>query len=188
MPQARKTTGRRTARRTSPARTARAAPHGTDAVSVLRRQHDEARKLFQELAVAEHEGRRQLFERLADALSAHAKVEEELLYPEVARLGMAEMARDAEEEHLIAKRLLADMLEKDLDEAVFDAKRRVLEVEVSRHLEEEEAALLPKLKRQLDRERLDEMGREIEQRFQDLLQREPRRELPRETDAAPTLH
>jgi hemerythrin-like domain-containing protein len=187
-PAARKSSG--TSRTTRARRTDGASrrAHGTDAISVLRHQHDETRKLFQELAEAEGDERRQLFARLADALEAHARVEERFLYPELARAdGMADMARDAEEEHLIVKRLLADLLEKRLDPAVFDAKCRVLEVETTRHLEEEESVLLPKARRLIARDRLEEMGSEIQRMFEELMQHEPRREVAREIDAAPPL-
>ena len=214
MARARKT-GRRTAgRRTTSGRTAakrrranarpragsRAAPrrssgrgaaargdHG--AARVLRQQHDQARKLFQELAEAQGDARRATFQKLADALAAHATVEERLVYPELARSEeTADLARDALEEHLVQKRVLADMLESNLRDEVFDAKCRILEDEVTRHVEEEEAILLPRAQKQLGRERMAELGAEIERTFAELLQHEPRRNLPREAEGTPVLH
>ena len=170
MPRARKATR---ASRRSPARRssatghahARENGHGTNALSLLVEQHDETRRLFQELAEAEGEERRELFLRLADELAAHTTLEE----------------------HLIVKRLLADMLEKDLEDEVFDAKCRVLEVEVTRHFEEEESGLLPRLAHALGRERLRELGGEMEQEFEELMRHEPRSRVPRETDSAPLI-
>jgi hemerythrin superfamily protein len=184
----RRGSGRRTAGRGNESpRTARAG-QGTDALSVLRRQHDEARKLFQALAEAQGPERRNLFQRLADALAAHSKVEEQLVYPQAFHAeGLAELALDSGEEHLIVKRLLADLLEKDLDEEVFASKCRVLELEVTRHLEEEEAALFPRLRRALGREKLGELGAEIERSFGELMSHEPRMQVPRELEAAPRL-
>lgn len=160
-----------------------------DAIQVLRRQHDENRKLFQDLAVAQGDARRTTFLRLADALAAHATVEERLLYPELSRLGeTGDLTRDAVEEHLVMKRLLADMLETRLSDEVFDAKCRVLEDEVTRHVAEEEAILLPRAQRLVGRERMTELGAEIERTFGELMQHEPRRNLPREAEGAPFLH
>jgi hypothetical protein len=157
-------------------------------VAVLKQQHEAARKLFRELADGGAEGRRERFQRLADVLAAHAAVEERLLYPEVALVEeLEDGARDALEEHLVQKRLLADLLERDLDEAVFEAKRRVLEAEVIRHAEWEEEVLLAIAKKQLGRERLVELGEEIARTFEELMQDEPRRSVPRETDEAPAL-
>jgi hemerythrin superfamily protein len=162
---------------------------GADAIQALRRQHDETRKLFQDLAVAQGDARRTTFLRLADALAAHATVEERLLYPELSRLGeTGDLARDAVEEHLVMKRLLADMLEARLSDEVFDAKCRVLEDEVTRHVEEEEAILLPRARRLVGRRRMAELGAEIERTFGELMKHEPRRTLHREAEGAPVLH
>ena len=162
---------------------------GADAIQALRRQHDETRKLFQDLAVAQGDARRTTFLRLADALAAHATVEERLLYPELSRLGeTGDLARDAVEEHLVMKRLLADMLETRLSDEVFDAKCRVLEDEVTRHVEDEEAILLPLAQRLVGRRRMAELGAEIERTFGELMQHEPRRTLHREAEGASVLH
>ncbi len=188
MARTRKSARRAAGGKEQAARTTRAS-RGPDALAILKQEHDQTRKLFQDLAEAEGPDRRELFQRLADALAAHAEVEEMFLYPEIVKLEeLADATRDAVEEHLIVKRLLADMLERDLEEEVFDAKCRVLEAEMLRHIEEEEAALLPRAKRVLERDRFEEMGREIERNFQELMQHEPRKRIPQETEAAPTLH
>lgn len=86
------------------------------------------------------------------------------------------------------KRLLADMLETRLSDEVFDAKCRVLEDEVTRHVEEEEAILLPRAQRLVGRERMAELGAEIERTFGELMLHEPRRTLHREAEGASVLH
>lgn len=159
-----------------------------NAVALLKKQHEETRKLFQRVGETEGAERRVAFQKLADALAAHATIEEQFLYPEIARMkGMRDLAHDAVEEHLAVKRLLADLLERDLDEPVFAAKCRLLEAEVDRHVEEEEAAMLPMAKRKLGQERLEQLGQEMKRAFDDLMQHEPRRMVPRETEQAPTL-
>jgi len=181
-----RTAGRRARREEAGASTARG---GADAAHVLKRQHDETRVLFRKLASAQGDARRSTFLELADALAAHATVEERLLYPEMARHDeTADLARDAVEEHLVMKRLLADMLESNLPAEVFDAKCRVVEDEVSRHVEEEEAILLPLARKLLGRERMSELGREIERTFTELMRHEPRSSLPREAEGAPVFH
>ncbi len=192
MPRARKSAGRTAGRKNVSnvsARTARAGKRGTDAVSILKHQHGETRKLFQDVAEVKGEERRRLFLRLADVLAAHVEVEERFLYPETVRVEeLANAAREAVEEHLVVKRLLADLLERDLEDAVFDAKLRVLESAVIRHEKEEEASFLPRARRRLGPARLEEMGREIERSFQELMKHEPRRRVPGETEAATVLH
>ncbi len=192
-----RTAGRRTrggARARPSARGGRSASRsgsrtGTDAAQVLKRQHDEVRRLFQELAEATGDARRGTFLKLADALAAHGTVEERLLYPELARHEeTGDLARDAVEEHLVVKRLLADMLEEQLSDEVFDAKCRVLEDENTRHVEEEEAILLPRATKLVGRDRMVELGAEIQRTFGELMQHEPRRNLPREAEGSPVLH
>jgi hemerythrin-like domain-containing protein len=185
--QRRQAEGRRTRRGAEAARSAGGG--ATDALSVLKRQHDETRKLFQDLAEAAGAERRELFQRLADAIEAHSSVEERLVYPEIARSleELRPVALDSAEEHLIVKRLLADMLEKGLGEEVFDAKARVLELEVLRHLEEEEAVMFPRVRKQLGRDRLAALGPEIERAFEETMRSEPRRLVARETDSAAPL-
>jgi hemerythrin superfamily protein len=187
--------GRNEASRTAGRKRTGGAPRGgtarasTDAAHVLKQQHDDTRKLFQELAEAQGEARRSTFLKLADALAAHATVEERLVYPEMARHDeTGDLARDAVEEHLVVKRLLADMLESNLSDEVFDAKCRVLEDEVTRHVEEEEAILLPRAQRMLGRPRMAELGEELRRTFAELMQHEPRRNLPREAEGGPILH
>lgn len=161
----------------------------SDAAQVLRQQHDQTRKLFQELAGAQRDARRGTFLMLADALAAHATVEERLLYPEMTRHEeTGDLTRDAIEEHLVVKRILVDMLEEQLSDDVFEAKCRVLEDEVIRHVEEEEAILLPRAQKLVGKERMQELGGEIERTFSELMLHEPRRNLPREAEGVPVLH
>jgi hypothetical protein len=169
-------------------RQARSSGADGDAISFLKRQHDATRKLFQELAEAEPEGRNAIFQKLADMLAVHARLEEKHFYAPVARIDkMEEVVRDSLEEHLIVKRFLTDMLEKDLEEEVFEAKCRVLEVEVLHHLGEEETILFPKAKARLPREQLEEMGAQMERETAQLMQGEPRKHISQEIDGAPAL-
>ncbi len=157
------------------------------AIDLVEEQHEQARRTFAEIGDSSGGETRQLFAKLADMLAVHATLEERLLYPEAVRAGLRDAALDAAEEHLVQKRLLADMLRDDLGDAVFAAKCHVLEAEVLRHVEGEEAGILPELRRKLGHERLVEIGSEMRRMAEELLPREPRREVPRETGAAPEL-
>ncbi len=160
----------------------------TSAVELLKEQHRQVEKVFQQLQRARGDGEHELFRMLADMLAAHATIEERLFYPEVARaLGQRELVLEALEEHLAQKRLLTDMMEEDVDEEVFGAKCSLLEEQVKHHVREEESEILPKAQRKLGKERLAEMGAEMERTFQELMQKEPRRQVPGQTDSAPAL-
>lgn len=162
--------------------------HG-DAIAFLKHQHDETRKLFQEIAEAEPQERRELFQQLADVLAAHARIEEDHFYPAIARIeGMEDVTHDSLEEHLIVKRLLNDMMSRDLDETVYQSKCRVLEMEAIRHLDEEEAILFPKARSKMAEDQLEQLGSELEQEYQQLAGSEPRKHVPQEIAGAPPLN
>src|SRR5690606_13649773 len=91
----------------------------------------------------------------------------------------------AVEEHLQAKRLLADMLELEPSDEQWTAKCSVLREDIKHHVQEEESVLFPQLQKSMTKKRLDELGREMSERARELEQEEAPRELVfRETDAA----
>src|SRR6185295_7836883 len=96
-----------------------------------------------------------------------------------------DLLHESVEEHLAVKRLLADMLDLDLDDdedkEEFDAKLSVLEEQVTHHArEEEEAKLFPKLRRLLDADERAALGNEVLAMFEELITHEPRRHVPEE--------
>src|SRR3712207_7403878 len=91
-----------------------------------------------------------LFARIADNLAAHATIEEKLFYPSVYVGPTADKLQEAVEEHLSAKRVMADLLDMDPLDAQFKAKMKVLQELVEHHVEEEEKDLFKDVKK-LDR-------------------------------------
>lgn len=159
-------------------------------LDLLTEQHAEVDELFEKLE-GDRGDKAALFVELADKLAAHATIEEKIFYPGVMSDEHEDVLREAVEEHLAMKRVLADMLDLDLDiqedEKIFDAKLSVLKEQVSHHAhEEEEDELFPKLRRELDADVLAALGNECMAMFEQLIEREPRRALPSETiEAAP---
>jgi hemerythrin superfamily protein len=162
-----------------------------DVLEILTSQHDEVDELLEKLQSGKGD-RSALFARLADRLAAHATVEEKIFYPSVMTGQTEDQLREAVEEHLAVKRVLADMLALDLDddeqEKEFDAKLSVLEEQVSHHAhEEEEGKLFPILRRRLDAEDRAALGNEVLAMFETLLEGEPRANVPSETARAAQL-
>src|SRR5262245_50395262 len=94
-----------------------------DALELLTSQHDEVLQLFEELDESDDaDEKAEIFRELADKIAAHASTEEKLFYPSVLSDDTAELLLEATEEHLAAKRVLADLLEMDPDDDRFDAK------------------------------------------------------------------
>jgi hemerythrin superfamily protein len=160
-----------------------------DAITMLKKQHDEVDALFHEIEGAEDaDEKERLFIQIADALAMHATIEEKIFYPAVRAERTEDILLEALEEHLGIKRVLADLLGIESDDETFDAKIKVLQEQVEHHVKEEEDDLFPKVKRIFDKERLEELAAEMQAMTRELEKAEPRNHIPAEIDSAPTLH
>ncbi len=161
-----------------------------DAIELLTQQHREVEELFEKFEKAgegKEELLRELFVRIADNLAAHAIIEEKLFYPSVYVGPTADKLQEAVEEHLSAKRVIADLLDMDPSDAQFKAKVKVLQELVEHHVEEEEKELFKSVKKLLTKEELAVMGEQLEAMFSELIQTQPRMQVPREIDQAAPL-
>ena len=159
-----------------------------DALELLKMQHDEVEDLISEIEESDDgEEKMDLFRELADKIAAHSSIEEKLFYPSVMSDGTEEQLLESTEEHLAVKRVLADMLEMEASDDRFDAKLSVLKEEIRHHArDEEEKKLFPKVRRMFTREELAGLGNELMAMFEELLEQEPRNEVPMQTrEAAP---
>ena len=159
-----------------------------NAIDLLKKQHVEARKLFKEIEKAGLEEKEQLFDDLADALAVHAAIEEQHFYPATKDARTEELLQEAVEEHLSAKRIIADLLEMEPEDPQFDAKIKVLQEQIEHHVEEEETELFPKVQKLHSKEEMEDLGILMEQTAQELKEQgAPRMEVPKETGAAAPL-
>ena len=141
----------------------------TPAIALLKDDHDRVKALFDEFEAARSRPAKTRIVRAAlTELKVHAALEEELFYPTVRRSVGKEVMNEADEEHHVAKLLIAELDRMDGSETHFDAKFRVLAENVRHHIKEEEeeedemllkakeakvdfAALAEKMKRRKDR-------------------------------------
>jgi hemerythrin superfamily protein len=159
-----------------------------DAIELLKSHHDEVKELFERIEdYDDGDERADLFAILADLLAAHAKIEETIFYPAVMSPDTRELLLEASEEHLAAKRVLADLIENQLDDEHFDAKIKVAKDMVLHHIEEEEGELFPQVRSLFDGDRLETLGAEMLNIFSELMESEPRRMVSVETDAPARL-
>ena len=159
-----------------------------NALELLKQQHDEVDELIadiEETDDADEKG--QLFDELADKLAAHSKIEETIFYPAVMAKQTEEILLESAEEHLAIKRVLADMLELDVEDEHFDAKLSVMKEQIEHHArEEEEGELFPKVKKLMSADELEGLGGEMMAKFTELLDEDPAMSVPGETaEAAP---
>ena len=157
-----------------------------DAIRLLKEDHARLRKLLSELESTTERGvkkRRELLAELGPFIRAHAKIEEEIFYPAYKRA--AETREDsipyfeAHEEHALVDVVLPELEATSPSSEVFGAKAKVLKDLIEHHADEEEEEMLPKARRLLGKEKLGELGAEMAQRKEQLLNAPARKRAPR---------
>lgn len=152
-----------TKRRSS--RPSRSTTRQRDAIAVLKEDHREVEKLFKQFESTTAPARRRTIMRsIVEALSKHAAIEEELLYP-WAREYIEDVDDDvfeALEEHRVVKWLLRELEHMDADDERFEARATVMMEMVRHHVEEEESELFQYLRDVGTRSELIELGEELE--------------------------
>ena len=134
-----------------------------DAITLLRDDHRAVERLFKRFEKAgdrAHVEKRQIVDRIIEELSIHAAVEEQVFYP-VARATVPDtedIALESLEEHHIVKWVLSELADLDPSNERFDAKVTVLIENVRHHVEEEEQEFFPKVRGQLRRKALGDLG------------------------------
>lgn len=155
------------------------------AIDMLEAQHREVEDLFAEFEEASESEKRDVFLAIADKLAVHAAIEEKHFYPAANSEETEEMLKEAVEEHLAVKRLIADLLAMKAGDENFDAKVKVLQEQVEHHVEEEEEELFPKIEKLLGATTLEALEQEMTATQEELLTKgDPRNQVPSETDKA----
>lgn len=134
-----------------------------DAITLLKEDHRAVEKLFKRFEKAGDRAfaeKRDVVDRIIEALSVHAAIEEQFFYP-VTRAtvdGVEDIALESLEEHNIVKWVLADLETMDPADERFTAKVTVLIENVRHHVEEEESDYFPKVRDALGRNALTDLG------------------------------
>ena len=117
------------------------------AVSMLKEDHDRVQRLFDQFEKAKDKpAKRKIVREALTELKVHAAIEEELFYPAVRKTIGQEIMNEADEEHHVAKVLVAELEKMTGDEDHWDAKFKVLAESVRHHIKEEEGEMMPKIK------------------------------------------
>jgi hypothetical protein len=117
------------------------------AISVLKRDHDAVKELFDQFEKAQGRiAKRKIVRKAILELKVHAAIEEEIFYPAVRKKIGKEIMNEADEEHHVVKLLIAELDSMDGTEDHFEAKFTVLAENVRHHIKEEESEMLPKAK------------------------------------------
>ncbi len=117
------------------------------ALALLKKDHDSVKKLFDEFKEADRKStKKKIVKQALQELRIHASIEEELFYPAVRKPVGSDIMNEADEEHHVAKVLIAELDAMDGTEDHYDAKFTVLAENVRHHIKEEENEVFPKSK------------------------------------------
>lgn len=135
----------------------------TDAITMLKDDHKAVEQLFKRFEKAggrAYVEKRATVDRIVEALSVHAAIEEQVFYP-VIRATVPEtedQTLESLEEHHIVKWVLSELDSMSPEDERFVAKVTVLIENVRHHVKEEEQDLFPMVRKELGRDSLSDLG------------------------------
>jgi hemerythrin superfamily protein len=135
----------------------------TDAITMLKEDHKSVEQLFKRFEKAGERAyveKRNVVDRIVEALSVHAAIEEQVFYPLVRATvpGAEDHTLESLEEHHIVKWVLSELDSMSPEDERFDAKVTVLIESVRHHVQEEEQDLFPMVRKELGRDSLSDIG------------------------------
>jgi hemerythrin-like domain-containing protein len=138
----------------------------TDAIVLLKQDHQEVRKLFREFEKAGENTtvrKGQIVSKIIELLTVHTYIENEVMYPRVRELlpDLEDDVLESYEEHHVADVLVMELYALKPTHERFDAKTMVLIENVTHHMDEEEQDWFPKVREGLGRKALQEMGADL---------------------------
>lgn len=143
-------------------------PAPSDAIALLEQDHREVEAMFEEFEQLDSKAEKsKLAAKICVALTMHATIEEELLYPPAHEEIEEDLVDEAIVEHDSAKQLIAEIEAMKPSDHLYDAKVKVLGEYVKHHVKEEENEMFPQLKSSgID---LEDLGEKLVQRKAELL-------------------
>jgi hemerythrin-like domain-containing protein len=138
----------------------------TDAIVLLKKDHQEVRKLFtrfEKLGENAHKTKQEVVDKIIELLTVHTYIENEVMYPRVRELlpDLEDDVLESYEEHHVADVLVVELAAMKPTDERFTAKTTVLIENVRHHMEEEEQDWFPRVREGLSRTTLQELGAEM---------------------------
>lgn len=140
-----------------------------DAITLLEKDHREVEAMFEKFEQLDSKPEKaKLAAKICLALTVHAAIEEELLYPPAHEEIDEDLVDEAIVEHDGAKKLIAEIESMKPSEHLYDAKVKVLSEYIKHHVKEEQGEMFPQLRSSgID---LQELGEQLMQRKVELLE------------------
>jgi hypothetical protein len=144
-----------------------------DAVELLKNDHRKVEQLFQQYeGASDGEQKQQIAHQVCQELIVHTLLEEEIFYAQCRENDVEDdMLDEAQVEHDGAKVLITELLTLSPDSEYYDAKVKVLSEYIKHHVQEEEKddGIFAKAE-ETDMD-MEEIGKEIQERKQELMQK-----------------
>jgi hemerythrin-like domain-containing protein len=137
-----------------------------NAIDLLEKQHRHVESVFKKLEGG-HGDPAPLLRDLANSLSAHMAIEQDIFYPAVKKV-KPDLVLESYEEHAIAELSLKRLLATEPSDESFKARVTTLKELIEHHVGEEEEDLFPKVKKSIREEALSEMGKAMKTRFDEV--------------------
>ena len=145
--------------------------HAVNALELLEQDHRQVEDMFDEFdRLKAGDGRKgELAQKICLALEIHARIEEEIFYPQARKATKDnDLIDESLVEHATVKHLISEIEEMGVGDELYDAKITVLGEMVKHHIREEEEELFPELESaKLD---LEALGKELSERKDALLE------------------
>ncbi|MEV6574470.1 hemerythrin domain-containing protein [Streptomyces sp. NPDC051577] len=139
-----------------------------DGIVLLKEDHKTVEKLFKQFEKADdnaHAEKRRIADQVIEELTTHTWIEEKIFYPAAreAAPDTKDHVLESIEEHHVVLWMLSELKGLDAADERFDAKMSVLMENVRHHVEEEEKEWFPDVRKAMGRNRLTELGEQMEQ-------------------------
>ncbi|MFD3700389.1 hemerythrin domain-containing protein [Streptomyces sp. NPDC058646] len=138
-----------------------------DGIVLLKEDHKTVEKLFKQFEKADedaHAEKRKIVDQVIEELTTHTWIEEKIFYPAAreAAPDTKDHVLESVEEHHVVLWMLSELKDLDAADERFDAKMSVLMENVRHHVEEEEKEWFPDVRKAMGRNRLTELGEQME--------------------------
>jgi iron-sulfur cluster repair protein YtfE (RIC family) len=118
-----------------------------DVTKLLEADHRQVETLFTKISRAKGDARLPLIDELATSLQAHMELEETVLYPAMKPVTGADMVKEGNTEHALARKTLEEMVKLAPDEPGFEGALESVKAGIEHHVKDEETETFPKLRK-----------------------------------------
>ncbi len=136
------------------------------ATVLLEKQHRKVELILRKLEAGKSDPK-PLMKELADDLSAHMAIEQDVFYPAVRSVD-DELIDESFEEHAVIEIEMKRLLASTPSDSSFKAKVTTLKELIAHHVDEEEHELFPEVEKAMDGNRLESLGVTMKAKFDEL--------------------